>query len=154
MLLTKSWIPCDSPLSRPRISLPCQSHDGFIHYLMESKTTIIPAPTEPSIITPYSTRRSLKPASWERLPIMDNRVQAVWNTLILSRISLNLSLALQLGRILDLEQLHQNLVNGSHVSSRCVNSRQISDDIMRDLNLVTNGDINPVQPPAFCFSFA
>ena len=38
--------------------------------------------------------------------------------------------ALQFKRVLDLERLHQNLVNGSHVSSRCVNSRQISGDIL------------------------
>lgn len=41
----------------------------------------------------------------------------------------------------DLERLHHNLVNCSHVTGRCVNSRQISDDILRDLNLVTNRNI-------------
>ena len=79
-------------------SLPRQSHEGFIHDLMESNATIIPAPiyrtpaTEPCAITPDSTDRSLKPASWKHLPIMDSKVQAVWNTLILRTISLILSL--------------------------------------------------------------
>ena len=46
-------------------SLPRQSHEGFIHDLMESNATIIPAPiyrtpaTEPCAITPHSTDRSL-----------------------------------------------------------------------------------------------
>lgn len=50
-------------------SWPGQSNEGFIHDLMESNTTIIPAPiyrtpaTEASAITPDSTHRSLKPAS-------------------------------------------------------------------------------------------
>ena len=79
-------------------SLPRQSHEDFIHDPMKSITTIIPAPiyrtpaTEPCAITPNSTDRSLKPSSWKRLPIMDSRVQAMWNTLILSTISLTLSL--------------------------------------------------------------
>ena len=79
-------------------SLPRQSHEGFIHDLMESNATITPAPiyrtlaTEPCAITPDSMDRSLKPASWKSSPIMDSRVQTVWNTLILSTISLTLSL--------------------------------------------------------------
>ena len=32
-------------------------------------------------------------------------------------------------------------MNGSHVSSVCVNSRQICDDILRDLNLVMSGNV-------------
>ena len=62
--------------------------------------------------------------------------------------------ALQFERALDLERLHQNLVNGSHVSSRCVNSRQISDDSLGDLKLVRTEILNPVQPLASCFSSA
>ena len=79
-------------------SLPRQSHEGLIHDLMESNATIIPAPiyrtpaTEPCAITPDSRDRSLKPASWKHLPIMDSKVQAVWKTVILSTISLTLSL--------------------------------------------------------------
>ena len=80
-------------LSPGHESLPRQSHEGLglgsyrilrsltpRLYLRPSRT---PA-TEPSAISPDS--------SWMRLPIMDNRMQAVWNTPILSAISLNLSL--------------------------------------------------------------
>ena len=131
--------------------------------------------TDPSAITPDSTHRSLKPVGWKRLPIIDSRVQTVWNTLILSTISLNLSLwfpldlsclciqclvkdendALPFERALDLERLHQNLVNGSHVSGWCVNSRQISDDILWDLHLATDGNIESCPAKlASCFSSA
>ena len=68
-------------------SLLRQSHEGFIHDLMESN----PA-SETSAITQDSTHRSLKRASWKRLSIMDNRMQAVWNTPIPSTIFFNLSL--------------------------------------------------------------
>ena len=106
--------------------------------------------TEPSAITPDSTHRSLKSASWKRLPIMDNRVHVcveyshrqhdIFESLTLFPLDLSCLCiqclvkdendALQFKRVLDLERLHQNLVNGSHVNSRCVNSRQISGDIL------------------------
>ena len=94
----------------------------------------------------------------------------MWNTPILSTISLNLSLysvpldlsclfiqylvkdensVLHLEGILALEQLHQNLVNISYVSSWCVNSRQISDDIFRDLNFATRGNIESCPATGF-----
>ena len=87
-------IPSNSPLSRPCNASLMRASRRILWsltprlYLRPSRT---PA-TEPSATAPDSTQRSLKPASWKRLPIMDSRVQAVWNTPILNTISLNLSL--------------------------------------------------------------
>ena len=41
-------------------------------------------------------------------------------------------------------------MNCSHVTSRCVNSQQRSDDILRDLNLVTNGNIESCPATESC----
>ena len=88
-------------LSPGHESLPRQSHEGLglgSYRILRSLTPRLylrpcrTPSTEPSAISPDSTHRSLKPASWKRLPIMDSRVQAVWNTPILNAISLNLSL--------------------------------------------------------------
>ena len=117
--------------------------------------------TEPYAITLDSTHRSPRLASWKRLSIMDSRVQAVWNTPTLSRISLNLSLCFHWTSVAfaysvcskTRTMLFNLSVNGSHVSSRCVNSQQISDDILWDLNLATHGNIESCPATGFLLLF-
>ena len=138
-------------------SLPRQSHEGFIHDLMESNATIIPAPiyrttaTEPCAI--YHTRFDGQVLQARVLEALANNGQQgagcveyshpqhdIFDSLTLFPLDFSCLCiqclvedendALQFERAPDLERLHQNLVNGSHVSSRCVNSRQISDDIL------------------------
>ena len=111
-------------------ALQRQSHEGFMHDVMESNATIIPAPIKNSCnwTLCYHTRFDAKVPRARVLEALANNgqqgagwVQAVWNTPILSTISLNLSLcfhwtsvaliqcfvkdendALQLERLLDL----------------------------------------------------
>ena len=137
-------------------SLPRQSHEGFIHDLMESNATIIPAPiyrtpaTEPCAFTPNFNGQV--PQARVQEALANNGQQSagcveyshpqhdIFDSLTLFPLDLSCLFiqclvedendALQFERALDLERLHQNLVNGSHVNSRCVNSRQISDDIL------------------------
>ena len=54
----------------------------------------------------------------------------------------------------NLERLHHNLVNCSHVTSRCVNSRQNPMTFCETWTLLRTEILNSVQPLPFRFSFA
>lgn len=112
--------------------------------------------TEPSDITPGSTHKSLKPASWKRLPIIDSRVQAVWNTPILSTISwsktrrmlLNLRVFLNLSDCTRTSwKVAMSVADASIVGRYPMTSCEIWTLLRTEL-------LNPVQPLAFCFFFA